>query len=201
MPVSRYWPRLTRRMPRRPANGARMVFFSIVARILSALPCVCFKVASAVSKSDCDTRFWLRSVRSRATLMRASSSWASSARSWASSAEVSKRTSRLLVDTTAPDSKAISRTRPAISGVTVTPCTAVTEPMAVSVPCHFSSRATTVETDSGGAAKLLPPAISFLIWSIFTPARAPTTRSTTKTAMNILRVISGQRRDERSRGF
>ena len=31
---------------------------------------------------------------------------------------------------------------PAISGVTVTPCTAVMEPMAVSVSCQFSSRAT-----------------------------------------------------------
>ena len=39
---------------------------------------------------------------------------------------------------------------PGISGVTVTPCTAVMEPMAVSVPCHFSSRTTAEETHSGG---------------------------------------------------
>ena len=35
-------------MPSRPANGARMVFFSIVARMASALAWVCFRVASAV---------------------------------------------------------------------------------------------------------------------------------------------------------
>ena len=43
LPVSRYWPRLTMRMPSRPANGARMVFFSIVARMASALALFCFK--------------------------------------------------------------------------------------------------------------------------------------------------------------
>ena len=186
-------------MPSRPANGARMGFCLIVARMASALPWVCLSIASTVSRSACEIRFWLRSVRLRTALSRANSSCASSARSWASSKEVSSRTSRSPLDTTAPDSNAISCTRPAISGVTVTPWTAVTEPMAVSVPCHFSSCATAAETDSGGGAKFLPAAISFLIWSVFTPARTPTTRSTMKTASMILRVMSGKRSGGRMR--
>ena len=108
----------------------------------------------------------------RARLMRASSTCASMARSCASSDEVSSRTSRSPLATTAPDSKAISLTVPAISGVTVTPWTAVMEPMAVRVPCHFSSRTTAEETDSGGGAKALPAAMSVLDLQDFHPGQA-----------------------------
>ena len=124
--------------------------------------------------------------------MRASSACASSARSCASSDEVSSRTSRSPLFTMAPDSKAISRTEPGISGVTVTPWTAVMDPMAVRVPCHFSSRTVAEETDSGGCTNDLPVSMSFLICRVLMPDSPPRTPSTMRMAIAIL-VFMGER--------
>ena len=48
-PPARYWPRFTCRIPSIPANGARMVLRSMVARISPTLASACFCSAEARS--------------------------------------------------------------------------------------------------------------------------------------------------------
>jgi hypothetical protein len=57
-------------MPSLPANGARMVFFAMVARMPSALACACLSVASVASSSACETVWFSRSFRLRSALSR-----------------------------------------------------------------------------------------------------------------------------------
>ncbi len=160
-------PRFTSRMPSLPANGARMVFLAMVARMASALAWFCFSVASAVSSSDCETVLSARNFRVRSKVCFASCACASAARNCASSDDVSSRTSKSPCFTVAPDSKAISLTVPAISGATVTPCAALTEPTAGRVSGHFSSCATADATVSGGGAIIAAAPMSVLICKRF----------------------------------
>jgi hypothetical protein len=120
-------------------------------------------------------------------LSRASSVCASAARNCASSEDVSSRTSRSPGFTKAPDSKAISVTLPAISGATVTPCAALTEPTADSVSGQVSSCATAdamVSTGTGGAVLR-----SVLICNVFTAASPPATATTMRMPDNNFRFI------------
>ena len=189
LPRSTDSPRFTCRMPVRPANGARMVFFSMMARMLSALAWLVLAAISAASNSDCDTVFSFRRFCRRLRLMASHSCCAATPRNCASSEAVSSCTSRSPLATTAPDSKAISFTVPASSGVMVMPWTAAMEPMAASVFGHFSSRAANDETVSGGGAKVLPASISVLICNVFTPARPPKITTTSTRATVTLRFI------------
>src|ERR1044071_9110404 len=111
------------------------------------------------------------------------------ARNCASSDEVSNRTRTALLDTSVPDSKSISRTRPASSVVTLTPSTAVTVPIAVKVVCHFSLCTVTEDTASGGGVKDFAMAAELLTCSALTPAKPVTIRTTSNKEMAILVFI------------
>ena len=93
------------------------------------------------------------SSRVRSRLTRASSTPASAERSIASSTDVSWRTSTSPALTALPASKATWTILPSSSAATVTPWTAESDPTDVSASGQLSSRASAVDTDSGGGAK------------------------------------------------
>src|SRR5581483_2193011 len=66
---------------------------------------------------------------------------------------------------------------------------AVTEPIAVRLPCHFSAFTVATDTDSGGWAKLLPISASLRIWRALTPTKPAAINRTIATAITILRII------------
>ena len=189
-PLSRNWPRLTWRMPSRPANGARMVFLARTARRLSTCARVCLACASAASASAAETRFLARMVRARSRLARARSALAAADRSWACSMAVSSSTSTSPALTVAPDSNAMVLTVPETSALTMTPWTAVTEPMAVRVGCQRSAFTSAVVTVSGGGTNWAPCAA--IVWncSSLRPASAPPRSSRPTTVRMIFFVMS-----------
>ena len=135
-------------MPSRPEKGALIVFFAMVARMLSAAAARLLRRGESASNWAWETVALSRSsfVRSRFTW--ASSTLASAERSCASSTEVSWRTSTSPAFTMLPASKSISTILPSSSAATVTPWTAVSEPTEVSVSCQVSLLASAVDTDS-----------------------------------------------------
>ena len=86
---------------------------------------------------------------------------------------VSSRTSKSPAFTVAPDSKAISTTVPAISGVIVTPCTAVREPTALNWLHQLWGWTCQVVTVSGGGTNCFPWSIILPICRALMPARMP----------------------------
>src|SRR5215470_16234039 len=170
---------LTRRMPSTPENGARIVFRSIAALISPTLAFAWRSSAVALSNSARETtrsssRPWMRSKFTRAR-----SRCASAAASCARSCRVSWTARTSPSRTASPDSNAIRSTTPGRSALTVTPRTAATVPMAVSVDGHSSRAATIVVTASGGGWYAAPCAIMVWICLTFTKPRAATIPSVT----------------------
>ncbi len=74
---------------------------------------------------------------------------------------------------------------PGRSALTVTPCTAATEPTAASDDGQCSTCATIVLTASGGGCHAAPWAIAALIWKTFTAPMPPTRISSTASVLSI----------------
>ena len=161
VPGFRYCPRLTVRMPRRPANGARTILRSICA--LSAA-----KSAPEVlsARRRCRAAPW--TLASRATSARERSRGArrgpcalrprraARARRWCRARPAPGRRC-----TSCPDSKWMAVTTPGDSLLTATPRTAATVPTAEMVPSHDSSVATAVPTTSGGGPIFSPISLAW----------------------------------------
>src|SRR5580765_2646386 len=79
-------------------------------------------------------------------------------------------------------------TIPGRSALTITPCTAATDPIGDSVDGQRSLLATTVVTASGGGVQAMPAAIAALIWkNLYEPTAAVNANSTaTRTNMRFL---------------
>src|ERR1043165_9037567 len=187
-PPARYWPRFTWRMPRRPENGARIVLRSIVALASPTCATACLESASALSKASCAPMpFAAKSLaRSYETFVHVTA--ASAAASCARSCFVSRRTRTSPLFTARPESKSISATTPGRSALTVTPCTAATVPMALSVVFHDAGWAMTVVTASGGAAQLCD--IAFLICRNLKPPTAAMNATTTASMRSMRLAIA-----------
>ncbi len=74
---------------------------------------------------------------------------------------------------------------PGKSALTVTPCTAATEPIAPSAVGQLSTWATIVLTASGGGCQAAPAAMAALIWKNFTVPMPPTRTNRTARVFNI----------------
>ena len=120
----------------RPSNGARMVFFAMVARRFATVALDCLAFASAASRSACALASPRRSRSARCRLSLASDASATAAASCASSAEVSSLTSTAPRLTKLPDSNAISRTVPGSSAPRTTPRSATSDPIASVADSH-----------------------------------------------------------------
>ncbi len=189
-PPSRYWPRLTCRIPRTPVKGARICLRSMVARISPTRASACLSSAltrssSAWARIPCST-----SPRTRSRLRRARSRCASAAASWARSCRVSRRTRISPSRTGRPDSNPIDSTTPGRSALTVTPRTAWTVPMAPRVAGHSRRAALMVVTASGGGWKDDAWAAEAWICRIFTAPRTPTPPATAMSTRNMRLVIT-----------
>ena len=81
---------------------------------------------------------------------------------------------------------------PAKSALTMTPCTASNEPMALSVGCHADAWTTTVFTAAGGGVKapLAASAIMPLICHTLMPAMMPTTSNASRPTKNMRRKMA-----------
>src|SRR6266851_8188724 len=190
VPEERTCPNSTWRMPILPSNGARMVFLAIVARSWATLASACLKRASAASRSATVLWSFLRRLRARSRVCLARVASASAAVSCASSTEVSSLTSTAPLRTAMPESKKISRTVPGNSELTITLCTATSEPMAGCEPCHSVAWTCAVVTASGGGAKDLPALIMAPICIAFTPvSAAATTNNARTTVIQSLRFV------------
>ena len=118
-----------RRMPSLPANGARTIFFAIVAWMLSTCASACFTRGFGLTRAPRARWRGCRSAPARARGVTCAHSAAASAeRSCARSMSSSSRTSSSPAFTMEPASKRISRTTPSASALTTVPCTATTEP-------------------------------------------------------------------------
>ncbi len=187
-PGFRYWPGLMSVMPRRPENGARIVFLSMVARWLSAWARLLFKSASSLSTcaweiasaASCTrSRVNVICARSAAALSEASVARSESAFSWI-------RTAPAL--TSSPDLNRISRTKPAISVVTSTPRRARKLPTAFSWGCHSCVAAFMAVTTIGGCGAD-PCAICCMMFRKTTKP-IPATRRTTPKIMMTMRFFT-----------
>ncbi len=123
-------------MPRRPANGARIVFFSKVACIWDSCAFFERRSASSLSMVAWLTACTVNCSRSRFSVVCANSSATFSASTWARSASEFSSTSTAPGATSAPDAKFRRRTSPAISVLTSTPRTARSDPTASIVSCQ-----------------------------------------------------------------
>src|SRR6266540_3218017 len=165
----------------RPSNGARMVFFAIVARRFATVASACLARAAAASRSACAFASPCRSFWARPWLSLASDASASAAASCASSADVSSLTRTAPRLTELPDSKVISRTVPGSSAPRTTPRTATSEPIAAFVGSHSAASTFAAVTASGGGTKDSPARTIATIWFALAPTRTSTT--TTKPAI------------------
>ena len=195
VPGDTTWPSSTCRMPRRPSNGARIVFFAMVARRFATAASACWRAPGPRrGRPGC----WPRPCAQVRGALEADLRQRGVGRAppraapprWRCRAARAPRPS----SPPAPDSKPISRTTPVSSAPSVTPRAATSVPMAVLLDGQSISSTAAAVTDSGGGRKALPAWIMARICATLTAASAPTTTSSARTATAHTLVFGFMRR-------
>src|SRR6266568_8573503 len=136
--------------PELSSNGARTSFFTIIARMLSTVPCFCLNFDSALSSSAFEMTLRVARSWERCKSARANSKSASAVRNCASSEDASSFTNTSPCLATLPFGNLISATVPPSSVETTAPCTAEIDPTDESIGDQSSSFTGALDTVVGG---------------------------------------------------
>src|SRR6266540_2247841 len=177
VPSFRYCPGCTSEIPTRAWNGARIVFFAMMARVRASCASATSRAARAWSTSSWDVACSVFRRSSRARVVCARSAWACCAASSASSTETSRATSIVPASTTRPGASVTCRTVPESSLRRVIELSARTVPTDVVVGRYCRARATARVTDSMGSGWLAAAASAFRAEACFQATRLPAVRA------------------------